>query len=67
MVSNSRDAKTFFVFFVQTQSIAYTMPKKGKTKAKVPKEDSDLEISLGIKIYKDTKSVTRAHPKFKWG
>ena len=38
------------------------MPKKGKTKAKVAEEDSDLEI-----IYKDTKSITGADPKFKWG
>ena len=49
MVSNSRDAKTFFGVFVQPQSISYTMPKKGRTKHKVPEEDSDLEISLGQK------------------
>ena len=35
MVSNSRDAKTFFRVFVQPRSISYTMPKKGKKKAKV--------------------------------
>ena len=47
MVSNSRDAKKFFGLFVQPQSISYTMPKKGKMKAKVVEEDSDLEISPG--------------------
>ena len=49
MVSNSRDAKTFFGVFVQPQCISYTMPKKGKTKAKVVEEDLYLEISLGQK------------------
>ena len=49
MVSNSRDAKTIFGVFVQPQSISYTMPKKGNTKAKVVEEDSDLEISPGQK------------------
>ena len=45
MVSNSRDAKTFFGVFVQPQSISYTMPKNRKMKAKVAEEDSYLEIS----------------------
>ena len=49
MISNSRDAKKLFDVFVQPQSISYTMPKKGNTKAKVVEEDSDLEISLGKK------------------
>ena len=49
MVSNSRDAMKFFGVFVEPQSISYTMPKKGRTKHKVPEEDSYLEISLGQK------------------
>ena len=44
------------------------MPKKGKKKAKVVEEDSDVEIMLRIEIiYEDTKSVTGAELEFKWG
>ena len=43
------------------------MPKKGKKKAKVVQEDSDLEIMPQVEIvYEDTRYVTGTEPKFKW-
>ena len=54
--------------FVQPQSASDTMPKKGNKKAKVAKEESDLEIMARVEIiYEDTKSVTGAKMEFKWG
>ena len=47
-----------------------TMPKKGKKKSKVADDESDVEITPTPRveiIYEDTKSVTEAKPKFKWG
>ena len=68
MVYNHRDDQTFLVCFVQPQSTFDTMPKKGKKKAKVVEEESDLEIMPRTEIiYEDTKSVIGAKPKFKWG
>ena len=44
------------------------MPKKGKKKAKVVEEESDLEIMTRVEIiYEDTKSVIGAEPEVKWG
>ena len=44
------------------------MPKKGKKKAKVVEEESDLEVMPRVEIiYEDTKSVIGAKPEFKWG
>ena len=44
------------------------MPKKGKKKAKVDDEDSDLELMPKIEvIYEDTKTITGAEHEFKWG
>ena len=44
------------------------MPKKGKKKAKVAEEESDVEIMPRVEIiYEDTKFVTGAEPEFKWG
>ena len=44
------------------------MPKKGKKKAKVVDDESDVEITPQVEIiYEDTKSVIGAEPKFKWG
>ena len=44
------------------------MLKKGKKKAKVSGEDSDLEMLPRMEIiYEDTKAITRVEPEFKWG
>ena len=44
------------------------MPKKGKKKAKVIEEDSDLEVMPRVEIvYEDTRSVMGNEPEFKWG
>ena len=54
--------------FVQPRFASDTIPKKGKKKAKVAEEESDLEIMPRVEIvYEDTKSVIGAEPKFKWG
>ena len=67
MAYNHRDAKTCFGVFVQPQSTSNAMPKKGKKKAKVVEEESDLEIMPRVEIiYEDTKSVSRAETEFKW-
>ena len=69
VVYDYRDTKLFLdVILSQPQSPHNTMPKKGKKKSKVVEEDSDLEIMPRIEIiYEDTKVITRAEPKFKWG
>ena len=69
VVYDYRDTNLFLdVIFSQTQSPHDTMPNKGKNKSKVSEEDSDLEIMPRIEIiYEDTKVITRAEPKFKWG
>ena len=46
------------------------MPNKGKKKSKITDDQSDVEITPTLRveiIYEDTKSVTEAKPKFKWG
>ena len=54
--------------FLQPKSASNTMPKKGKKKAKVAKEELDLEVMPRVEIiYEDTKLGTEAEPKFKWG
>ena len=56
------------MFLLQVQSVSDTMPKKGKKKAKVVDDESKVEITPRVEIiYEDTKSVTEAEPKFKWG
>ena len=53
---------------LQHQSAFDTMPKKGKKKAKVVEEESDLEFMPRVEIiYEDTKSITRVELEFKWG
>ena len=45
------------------QSSHYTMPKKGKKKAKTVEYDSDVEVLPRMEItYEDTKVVTRVEP-----
>ena len=56
--------------FSQSQLIPDGMTKKGKKKAKIMDYDLDTESSPTPRvelIYEDTKPVTRAEPKFKWG
>ena len=69
MLSNQRETKLFLDMIVsQPQSSHNTMPNKGKKKARATKEDSDLEIFPRMEIiYEDTRVVTGAKPKFKWG
>ena len=56
------------LLFLQAHSVSNTMPKKGKNKSKVANDESDIEIMPQVEIiYEDTKSVTGAEPKFKWG
>ena len=49
------------------------MPKKGRKKLKIAESDSDIdivEVPSAVKaeiVYKDTKVVTGAEPKLKWG
>ena len=59
---------SLFLWYVvlQPQSSYNIMPKKGKNKAKVTGEDSDIEILPRIEtIYKDTKVVIGIEPEFK--
>ena len=69
MLFNHKDTKLFLDMIVsQPQSSHNTMPKKGKMKAKVVEEDSELEVMSRIEIiYKDTKLGTEDEPEFKWG
>ena len=53
---------------LQAQYVSDTMPKKGKKKAKVVDDESDVEITPQVEIiYGDAKSITEAELEFKWG
>ena len=53
---------------LQVKSISETMPKKGKKKAKVADDDSDVEITPRVEIIcEDTKFVIEVEAEFKWG
>ena len=55
-------------FMLHPQSSYNTMPKKGKNKAKVTGEDSDMEMLPRMEIiYEHTKGITGVEPEFKWG
>ena len=52
----------------QFQYSQHTMPKKGKKKAEVTREDSYMETLSRMEIiYENMKSITGVEPEFKWG
>ena len=68
VVSNGRDAKTYFIILLQAQSVSETMPKKRKKKDKDVDDESDVEIMPRVEIvYEDTKYVIGAKFEYKWG
>ena len=69
MMFDHSNSKTFIgIFVLQPQSSYKTMPNKGKKKAKVTGEESDMEMLPRMEIiYEDMKVVIGVEPKIKWG
>ena len=68
IVDHSNTKCFLVVLMLQLQSSHYTMPNKGKKKAKAAEYDSNGEVLPRMDItYEDMKFVTGVEPKFKWG